>query len=41
MNEVYTEFFGTVKPARTTIVCKFMADIKIEIDCVAFTGGRA
>jgi 2-iminobutanoate/2-iminopropanoate deaminase len=41
MNEVYTEFFGTVKPARTTIVCKFMSDIKIEIDCVAFTGGRA
>src|ERR1700691_4961342 len=24
MNEVYTEFFGTAKPARTTIVCKFM-----------------
>jgi 2-iminobutanoate/2-iminopropanoate deaminase len=41
MNEVYTEFFGAVKPARTTIVCKFMADIKVEIDCIAFTGGRA
>ena len=38
MNEVYTEFFGAVKPARTTVVCKFMADIKVEIDCVAFTG---
>lgn len=37
MNEVYTEFFGDSKPARTTIVCKFMADIRIEIDCVAYT----
>jgi 2-iminobutanoate/2-iminopropanoate deaminase len=41
MNEVYTEFFGEQRPARTTIVCSFMADIKIEIDCIAFTGGRA
>ena len=41
MNEVYTEFFVEQKPARTTIVCSFMADIKIEIDCIAFTGGRA
>jgi 2-iminobutanoate/2-iminopropanoate deaminase len=36
MNEVYSEFFGDAKPARTTIVCKFMADIKVEIDCVAY-----
>jgi 2-iminobutanoate/2-iminopropanoate deaminase len=36
MNEVYAEFFGEFKPARTTIVCKFMADIKIEIDCIAY-----
>jgi 2-iminobutanoate/2-iminopropanoate deaminase len=36
MNEVYIEFFGESKPARTTVVCKFMIDIKIEIDCVAF-----
>jgi len=36
MNEVYVEFFGDSKPARTTIVCRFMADIKIEIDCVAY-----
>ena len=35
MNEVYTEFFGDAKPARTTIVCSFAADIKIEMDCVA------
>ncbi len=37
MNEVYAEFFGDDKPARTTIVCKFAADIKIEIDCVAYS----
>ena len=36
MNEVYAEFFGEHKPARTTIVCKFAADIRVEIDCVAF-----
>ncbi len=36
MNEVYAEFFGDAKPARTTIVCKFAADIKVEIDCVAY-----
>jgi 2-iminobutanoate/2-iminopropanoate deaminase len=41
MNEVYTEFFGAARPARTTIVCSFMAEIKVEIDCIAFTGGRA
>ena len=38
MNEVYSEFFGEAKPARTTIVCKFAADIKVEIDCVAYVG---
>lgn len=36
MNEVYAEFFGNDKPARTTIVCRFAADIKVEIDCVAY-----
>ncbi len=36
MNEVYAEFFGADKPARSTIVCGFVADIKVEIDCVAF-----
>ncbi len=36
MNEVYAEYFGESKPARTTIVCRFMADIRIEIDCVAY-----
>ena len=36
MNEVYTEFFGDFKPARTTIVCSFMSKIRIEVDCVAY-----
>ncbi len=36
MNEVYAEFFGNDKPARSTIVCEFAADIKVEIDCIAY-----
>ena len=36
MNEVYTEFFGDAKPARSTIVCGFAAAIKVEIDCIAY-----
>ncbi|MES1261126.1 MAG: RidA family protein [Acidobacteriota bacterium] len=40
MNEVYAEFFGNDKPARTTIVCKFAADIKIEIDCIAYSPAK-
>ncbi|HEY4087903.1 MAG TPA: Rid family detoxifying hydrolase [Bryobacteraceae bacterium] len=36
MNEVYSEFFGAAKPARSTIVCGFAAAIKVEIDCVAY-----
>jgi 2-iminobutanoate/2-iminopropanoate deaminase len=36
MNEVYAEFFGDNKPARTTIVCGFVAQMKVEIDCVAY-----
>ena len=40
MNEVYAEFFGEAKPARTTVECKFaVKDMKVEIDCVAYTGG--
>jgi 2-iminobutanoate/2-iminopropanoate deaminase len=39
MNEVYAEFFGADKPARSTVVCQFvMADIKVEIDCIAYVG---
>jgi len=37
MNEVYAEFFGDDKPARTTIVCRFASDIRVEIDCVAYS----
>ncbi len=38
MNKVYTEFFPTDPPARSTVVVKelVMADAKIEIDCVTF-----
>jgi len=37
MNEVYAEFFGQQKPARTTVEAKF-ADpkMKVEIDCIAY-----
>ena len=39
MNEVYAEFFGEHKPARSTVVCQFaIAGIKVEIDCVAYVG---
>jgi 2-iminobutanoate/2-iminopropanoate deaminase len=39
MNQVYTEFFGDAKPARTTVETKF-ADpkMKVEIDCIAYIG---
>ncbi len=37
MNEVYAEFFGRHKPARTTVAAKFVAPgLKIEIDCIAY-----
>ena len=37
MNEVYAEFFGDEKPARTTVACRFAnTDIKVEIDCIAY-----
>jgi 2-iminobutanoate/2-iminopropanoate deaminase len=39
MNEVYAEFFGEHKPARSTVVCQFvMPGIKVEIDCIAYVG---
>ena len=40
MNEVYSEFFGQHKPARTTIVCKFASDIRIEVDCVVYSPAK-
>jgi 2-iminobutanoate/2-iminopropanoate deaminase len=37
MNEVYAEFFGDTKPARTTVeVVLPMEGMKVEIDCVAY-----
>ena len=33
-NEVYTEFFKTTPPARTTVGCQLYG-IQVEIDCVA------
>jgi 2-iminobutanoate/2-iminopropanoate deaminase len=37
MNEVYAEFFGAEKPARTTVAVEFaMPGLKVEIDCVAY-----
>lgn len=37
MNEVYAEFFGEHKPARTTVETKFaVKEMKVEIDCIAY-----
>jgi 2-iminobutanoate/2-iminopropanoate deaminase len=37
MNEVYAEFFGDQKPARTTVEAKFAEPrMKVEIDCIAY-----
>jgi 2-iminobutanoate/2-iminopropanoate deaminase len=37
MNEVYAEFFGENKPARTTVETKFAnPHMKVEIDAIAY-----
>ena len=37
MNEVYAEFFGQHKPARTTVEAQFaVPPMKVEIDCIAY-----
>ncbi len=37
MNEVYGEFFGENKPARTTVEAQFaVSEMKVEIDCIAY-----
>lgn len=37
MNEVYAEFFGEAKPARTTVQVVLPAEkMKVEIDCIAY-----
>ena len=39
MNEVYAEYFGQAKPARTTVQSALPASgLKVEIDCVAYVG---
>ncbi len=40
MNAVYTEFFGDVKPARTTIIVAALPlpNARIEVDAVAYVG---
>ena len=35
MNRIYGEYFGEIKPARTTVRAEAPVDIKIEIDCIA------
>jgi len=37
MNEIFAEFFGDHKPARTTVEAKFaVPQMKEEIDCIAY-----
>jgi 2-iminobutanoate/2-iminopropanoate deaminase len=37
MNEVYAEYFGDQKPARTTVEVRFASpEMKVEIDCIAY-----
>lgn len=37
MNEVYDEFFGEAKPARTTVQATLPGKgIRVEIDCIAY-----
>jgi 2-iminobutanoate/2-iminopropanoate deaminase len=37
MNEVYAEFFGDARPARTTVETRFAnPKMRVEIDCVAY-----
>ncbi len=37
MNEVYAEYFGAAKPARTTVVLEFaLPGILVELDAIAY-----
>ena len=39
LNEVYAEYFGDHKPARSTVeVARLPRDVKVEIEVVAYTG---
>ena len=35
-NEVYAEFFTEQQPARSALVCDFLVDVRVEIECVAY-----
>ena len=35
-NATYAEYFPDEPPARTGLVCDFLVDIKVEIECVAY-----
>ena len=35
MNAVYAEYFPSAHPARSTIECQLMLDIKVEIEAIA------
>jgi 2-iminobutanoate/2-iminopropanoate deaminase len=41
MNEVYAKYFGTHRPARSTVaVAGLPRGVRVEIDCVAVSGKR-
>jgi 2-iminobutanoate/2-iminopropanoate deaminase len=40
-NAIYSEVFGDNKPARTTIICDLLADIQVEMDCIALVPGES
>ena len=41
MNEVYAQFFGNAKPARTTVAAALVEPgMLVEIDCVAYVGEK-
>jgi 2-iminobutanoate/2-iminopropanoate deaminase len=41
MNQVYAEFFGDIRPARTTVQATLPGrDTKVEIDCIAYKPAR-
>jgi len=35
-NEVYAEYFPDEPPTRSAVVCDFLVDVLVEIECVAF-----
>jgi reactive intermediate/imine deaminase len=40
-NEVFREFFGTHRPARSCVVSSLAVDCKVEIECVAYKNPAA